>query len=131
MTARLLGLLALAAVMAQAQMVLYSLSGTVPSPLGSVYGYGQVAAGDLKDVRFRALNTGTASVTITLLKVVNTAGAGFSIVNSSSTPFVVAPATQWISSCVFQPLPSPAIVLRSRSIRSAPSFWPQWCPRLL
>ena len=91
MTLRLLSLLALAPVMAQAQLVLYSLSGTIPSPLASVYGYGQVAAGDLKDVRFRALNTGTASVTITLLKVVNTAGAGFSIVNSSSTPFVVAP----------------------------------------
>src|SRR6202158_1925763 len=91
MTQRLLSLLALAPVMAQAQLVLYSLSGTIPSPLASVYVYGQLAAGDLKDVRFRALNTGTASVTITLLKVVNTAGAGFSIVNSSSTPFVVAP----------------------------------------
>jgi hypothetical protein len=91
MTMRFVCLLALVPVMADAQIVLYSLSGTVPSPLGSVYGYGQVAAGDLKDVRFRALNTGTASVTITLLKVVNTAGAGFSIVNSSSTPFVVAP----------------------------------------
>jgi len=91
MTLRLLSLLALAPVMAHAQLVLYSLSGTIPSPLASVYGYGQVAAGDLKEVRFRALNTGTASVTITLLKVINTAGAGFSIVNSSSTPFVVAP----------------------------------------
>src|SRR5258705_179969 len=60
MTLRLLSLLALAPVMAQAQLVLYSLSGTIPSPLASVYGYGQVAAGDLKDVRFRALNTGTA-----------------------------------------------------------------------
>jgi hypothetical protein len=90
-TARLLFLLALAPVMLKAQLVLYSLSGITPSPLGSVYGYGQVAAGDAKDVRFRALNTGAASVTITLLKVVNTAGTGFSIVNSSSTPFVVAP----------------------------------------
>ena len=91
MKARLLCLLAFAPLMLEAQIVLYSLDGITPSPLGSVYGYGQVAAGDLKDVRFRALNTGTASVTITLLKVINTTGAGFSIVNSSSTPFVVAP----------------------------------------
>jgi hypothetical protein len=88
--ARLLCLLALAPGMLEAQVVLYSLNGIAPSPLGSVYGYGQVAAGDLMTVRFRALNTGTASVTITCLSVKNTAGAGFSIVNSSSTPFVVA-----------------------------------------
>ena len=76
--------------MLEAQVVLYSLSGIAPSPLGSVYGYGQVAAGDSMIVRFRALNTGTGSVTITCLSVKNTTGAGFSIVNSSSTPFVVA-----------------------------------------
>jgi len=88
---RILCLLALAPVMLRAQIVLYSLDGITPSPLGAVYGYGQVAAGDSKIVRFRALNTGTASLTITLLKVINNTGAGFSIVNSSSTPFVVAP----------------------------------------
>lgn len=91
MKARMLGLLALAPALLQAQIVLYSLDGITPSPLGAVYGYGQVAAGDSKIVRFRALNTGTASITITLLKVINNTGAGFSIVNSSSTPFVVAP----------------------------------------
>ena len=91
MKARLLCLLALAPAMLEAQAVLYSLNGIAPSPLGSVYGYGQVAAGDSMIVRFRALNTGTASVTITCLSVKNTTGAGFSIVNSSSTPFVVAP----------------------------------------
>ncbi len=90
MKARLVCLLALAPAMLEAQVVLYSLSGIAPSPLGSVYGYGQVAAGDSMIVRFRALNTGTASVTITCLTVKNTTGAGFSIVNSSSTPFVVA-----------------------------------------
>ena len=90
MKARLLCLLALAPAMLEAQVVLYSLNGIAPSPLGSVYGYGQVAAGDSMIVRFRALNTGTASVTITCLGVKNTTGAGFSIVNSSSTPFVVA-----------------------------------------
>ena len=89
--ARMLCLLALAPALLQAQIVLYSLDGITPSPLGAVYGYGQVAAGDSKIVRFRALNTGTASITITLLKVINNTGAGFSIVNSSSTPFVVAP----------------------------------------
>jgi hypothetical protein len=87
--AQWLCLLALAPAMLEAQVVLYSLNGIAPSPLGSVYGYGQVAAGDSMIVRFRALNTGTASVTITCLSVKNTTGAGFSIVNSSSTPFVV------------------------------------------
>ncbi|MDP8990149.1 MAG: choice-of-anchor D domain-containing protein, partial [Acidobacteriota bacterium] len=93
MKARILFLLALAPALLQAQIVLYSLDGITPSPLGAVYGYGQVAAGDTKIVRFRALNTGTASITITLLKVLNNTGAGFSIVNSSSTPFVVAPGS--------------------------------------
>jgi len=87
----MLCLLALAPALLEAQIVLYSLDGITPSPLGAVYGYGQVAAGDTKIVRFRALNSGTASITITLLKVVNNTGAGFSIVNTSSTPFVVAP----------------------------------------
>ena len=77
MTARALCLLAVAPALLQAQIVLYSLDGITPSPLGAVYGYGQVAAGDSKIVRFRALNTGTASITITLLKVINTTGAGF------------------------------------------------------
>ena len=57
MKARLLCLLALAPGMLEAQVVLYSLNGIAPSPLGSVYGYGQVAAGDSMIVRFRALNT--------------------------------------------------------------------------
>lgn len=90
MRARLFCLLAFASLSLQAQIALYSLSGITPSPLGSVYGYGQVAAGDLKDVRFRAVNTGTTAITITLIKVLNTGGAGFSIVNSSSTPLGVS-----------------------------------------
>ncbi len=93
MKSRILFLLALAPALLQAQIVLYSLDGITPSPLGAVYGYGQVAAGDTSIVRFRALNTGTASITITLLKVINNTGAGFSIVNSSSTPFVIAPGS--------------------------------------
>jgi hypothetical protein len=88
---RILSLLALAPALLDAQIVLYSLSGITPSPLGAVYGYGQVAGGDSAVVRFRALNAGTASITITCLQVTNTMGAGFSIVNSSSTPFVIAP----------------------------------------
>jgi len=88
---RILCLLALAPALLDAQIVLYSLSGITPSPLGAVYGYGQVAGGDSAVVRFRALNTGTTSITITCLQVTNTMGAGFSIVNSSSTPFVIAP----------------------------------------
>ena len=134
MKARLLCLLALAPGMLDAQIVLYSLSGIAPSPLGTVYGYGQVAAGDSMIVRFRALNTGTAPVTITCLSVKNTTGAGFAIVNSSSTPFVVA-AGQPMDS---PPSPSPAMPQRSRwgaaplPMRAAErsrarSCWRLWC----
>lgn len=70
-----------------AQIVLMSLSGIKETPVGSGYNYGDVAAGDALDVRFHARNQGTGPVTITNLKVT---GAGFSIVNTSSTPYVVA-----------------------------------------
>src|SRR5437899_460554 len=75
----------------QAQVVLVSLNGITETPVGAGYNYGDVAAGDSKDVRFHARNLGTAAVTITNVRVTNITGAGFSIVNTSSTPFTVAP----------------------------------------
>lgn len=75
-------------VVLHAQVVLMSLTGIKETPVGSGYNYGEVAAGDALDVRFHARNQGSGSVTITNLKVT---GTGFSIVNTSSTPYVVAP----------------------------------------
>src|SRR4051812_31933173 len=74
-----------------AQVVLVSLDGITESPVGTGYNYGEVAAGDAKDVRFHARNLGSASVTVTNLKVTNITGTGFTIVNTSSTPFTIAP----------------------------------------
>jgi hypothetical protein len=83
----LLGLFAPLAL--HAQLILVSVApGSVETATGPVYGFGQVAAGDSKDVRFRARNTGTTAVTVTTLRVT---GTGFSIVNTSSTPYTVAP----------------------------------------
>jgi hypothetical protein len=84
-------ILVLAAVLApalRAGMTLSSVSGGVATPVGVVYDFGQVAAGDAKDARFRIRNTGTASLDIITLRVF---GAGFSIVNTSSTPYTIAP----------------------------------------
>ena len=70
-----------------AQVVLMSLSGIKETPVGSTFQYGEVAVGDSLDVRFHARNQGAGPITITNLKVT---GPGFSIVNTSSTPYVVA-----------------------------------------
>ena len=64
-----------------------SLNGIQESPVGATFSYGEVAAGDNMDVRFHARNQGAGSITITNLRVT---GTGFSIVNTSSTPYVVA-----------------------------------------
>ena len=85
---RFLLLTLLAPLALDAQITLSSLNGIVETPLTSVYGYGQVSSGDSKDVLFRARNSGTASVSITVMKVT---GTGFSVVNSSSTPIALAP----------------------------------------
>jgi hypothetical protein len=70
------------------------------TPLGSTpaYDYGQIAAGDRFDAQFRAHNNGTSAVTITTLcagpadaTCPVTASAYFSVVNSPSPPYVVAP----------------------------------------
>jgi hypothetical protein len=74
---------------AHAQLSLLAYTGTTDVPVTTVYGYGQIAQGDTKDVVFRALNSSASTaVTITRLAI---AGTGFSIVNSPSTPIGVAP----------------------------------------
>jgi hypothetical protein len=74
-----------------AQISLFAYTGT-ETPVLSVYGFGQVAQGDTKDVIFRARNTGASAVTITKLAM---SGTGFSIVNTASIPFTVAPGSSF------------------------------------
>ena len=91
MTTRLAFLTLLIPLALPAQIVLVSLNGIAETPVGTGYNYGDVAAGDSQNVRFHVRNLGTDPVTITNLRVTNITGAGFSIVNTSSTPFTVAP----------------------------------------
>ncbi len=93
MTTRLAFLAVLIPLALPAQVVLVSLDGITERPVDpdKGYNYGEVAAGDSKDVRFHARNLGSAPVIITNHTVTNITGAGFSIVNTSSTPFTVAP----------------------------------------
>jgi len=86
-TARILVLLG-GALTANAQIALFTVSGTTETPVTSVYGFGQVAQGDSKDVVFRAKNTGTAAASVTKLAM---SGMGFAIVNSAPIPYVLAP----------------------------------------
>lgn len=56
--------------------------------MAALYNFGTVAAGAAKEVQFRARNTGASAVVITTLAVI---GDGFTIVNSPSVPYSVAP----------------------------------------
>jgi len=73
-----------------AQISLFTVNGTTETPVSSVYGFGQVAQNDTKDVVFRARNTGTSAVTVTKLAM---SGIGFAIVNTAAIPFTVAPGS--------------------------------------
>jgi hypothetical protein len=78
----------LAPLAANAQLALFSVNGTTEAPVGATYQSPTVAAGDSEDIRLRARNQGTASVTVSKLAV---AGIGFTIVQTPSIPFVIAP----------------------------------------
>src|SRR5579884_2081381 len=80
-------LLMLAPLALQAQLALYVVNGGTETAAGPTYNVGTIASGDSRDTRFRARNSGSAPVTITQLAV---SGAGFSIVQTPSTPFVIA-----------------------------------------
>jgi hypothetical protein len=73
---------------AQAQLAVFSVSGTTETPLPAIFDYGKVALGDTKDVRFRARNTGASAIQITTLSL---SGAGFTLTNPPSLPFTLAP----------------------------------------
>src|SRR5215471_21250585 len=81
-------LLLLAPLALRAQLTLLAVNGTAETPVGATYQVGNVAFGDSKDTRLRARNSGTASVTISNILL---SGAGFTIIQTPSPPFVIAP----------------------------------------
>ena len=81
-------LLMFAPLAAQAQLLLFSVNGTAETPVGSTYQVGSVAAGDSKDTRFRARNTSSGPINVTNLAI---SGSGFSIIQTPSVPFAIAP----------------------------------------
>jgi centrosomal CEP192-like protein len=72
---------------AWAQLTLVVYDGAVEVPIGSIFDYGKIAAGDARDVRFRARNPGASSVMLTTLSV---SGAGFGFINPPQTPYTIA-----------------------------------------
>ena len=83
-------LLLLAPLAAEAQLALFAVNGTTETAVGSSYQVGNVATGDSVDTRFRARNSGTAAISVTNLAI---AGSGFTIIQTPSVPFVVAPGS--------------------------------------
>ena len=83
-------LLLLAPLAATAQLQLQAVNGSTKTPLvsGSTYSLGQTPLGVSITAFFLAANTGAAPVTVKGLAL---AGAGFSIVNTPSPPYPVAP----------------------------------------
>jgi len=71
-----------------ATLTLYTVSGGLETPVGTLYNFGTVAAGAAQDVQFRARNMGTSAVVVTTLAVM---GEGFTIVNPPSLPYTIAP----------------------------------------
>jgi hypothetical protein len=69
-------------------LALFSVNGTTENPVGTSYQIGNVATGDSKDTRFRARNSGSSSVTMSNILL---RGAGFTITQTPSPPFVIAP----------------------------------------
>ncbi|MEQ1946031.1 MAG: choice-of-anchor D domain-containing protein [Bryobacteraceae bacterium] len=81
-------LLLLAAMTAHAQISLSTVVGTTETPVTTVYGFGQIALGDTKDVVFRAKNAGTSTVTVSKLAM---SGSGFTFAGNPPIPYILAP----------------------------------------
>jgi hypothetical protein len=73
---------------AHAQIALFAVNGTTLTPTGTVYSYGNVAAGNNTDMRFRVENGGVSSVLLTSLSL---SGNSFSIIGAPSFPYTLAP----------------------------------------
>lgn len=89
MTRRFLFLLGFLAGAAQAQFQLFSVSGTVETPVAAVFDFGTAGPGDAVNVRFRVRNTSTAPATLASMAL---AGSGFMFPTSPGLPKTLAPA---------------------------------------
>lgn len=84
--------LLLAALPAAAQLSISSVSDNgVETTIGTVFGLGQAAAGDSKEVRFRLKNTGTPTIDVLRLCVIPSA-------NTAAQPCVTPPALKLVHS---------------------------------
>jgi len=77
-----------------AQLALFSFDGSTDTPVGQTYNFGNVAAGDVKDVRFHLKNIGTTAVTNAVIGTPQ--GTGFSLfaVNGSRGQNTIAPGAE-------------------------------------
>jgi len=73
-----------------APLSLYSVAGTVETPVTALYNFGNVAAGSPTIAHFRARNTGATAVVVANLVVIAVSNQ-FAIVNTSSPPYTIAP----------------------------------------
>jgi len=71
---------------AQAQIALFSLNGSVETPVGGTFDFGKVGVGDTKNVVLRVRNTGTSRIPLVTLSV---NGAGFTLQNIPLLPFIL------------------------------------------
>ncbi|MEQ1884364.1 MAG: hypothetical protein ABL967_04835 [Bryobacteraceae bacterium] len=78
----------LTAAVANAQLALSTVAGTTQTPVTTVYGFGQIALGDVKLVSFRAVNSSSATVTVTKLAL---SGSGFTFSGNPPIPYIIAP----------------------------------------
>ncbi|MBX9600396.1 MAG: choice-of-anchor D domain-containing protein [Bryobacteraceae bacterium] len=73
-----------------AQLQLATLEGTQERSVGGTLALGSVAAGDVRETRFRVRNTGVAAVNWTTLRV---GGDRFALGNIPTLPYVIAPGS--------------------------------------
>lgn len=89
MTRRLLFLVGALAGAAQAQFQLFSVTGTVETPVAAVFDFGTAGPGDAVSVRFRVRNTSSAPAALVSMVL---AGSGFTFPTSPGLPKTLAPA---------------------------------------
>jgi hypothetical protein len=87
-------------VAAEAQIVVYTMEGGVETPVQGAIDLGSVPVGDLAEKQIRLWNRGSATVTLHSIRV---AGAGFTIQNDPSKPYLMAAGTNVAFRVRFQP----------------------------
>jgi hypothetical protein len=88
MTSRLLLLASLAPLSLFGQLQIFVYSGSTETTAGSLVNVGSAAPGDTVETRFHVRNTGTGPATLQTLSL---SGQGFTLVNSPSLAYVIAP----------------------------------------